>query len=80
VKVHELLLEPMATVPETASYAESVKGLVERGVRRMPVVDSDGLLVGIVTLDDLVQQLAKPLAELSALAQLERRHEMVTRR
>lgn len=38
-----------------------------KGVRRLPVVDEQGALVGIVTLDDLLALLAE---ELDALARL----------
>jgi CBS domain-containing protein len=51
-----------------------------KGVRRMPVVNAVGLLVGIITLDDLLHQLAVPLGELSELAIRERRQEAQTRK
>lgn len=37
------------------------------GVRRAPVVDANGSLVGIVTLDDLLPVLASSLQELATL-------------
>lgn len=37
----------------------------QRGVRRLPVVNAEGLLVGIVTADDLVEVIAKALGALS---------------
>jgi CBS domain-containing protein len=39
----------------------------ENSVRRLPIVDDDGRLLGIVTADDLIQMLAR---ELSALADI----------
>ena len=54
--------------------------MTANGVRRMPIVSEAGLLVGIITLDDLVHQLAVPVAELSELAIWERRHEVQTRK
>ena len=51
-----------------------------RGVRRMPVVNKAGILVGIVSFDDLFHQLGIPLSELSGLAIREVRHEAETRK
>ena len=76
VKVGDMLTEPLATVDEDEGYAATVFQMVERGVRRMPVVNSGGELVGIITFDDLLRQLATPLAELSELSARERRQEM----
>ena len=39
--------------PDPISVSEAVEGLSERGVRRAPVIDETGHLVGIVTLDDV---------------------------
>ena len=47
-----------------------------KGVRRVPVVDENGGLVGILTLDDLLELLAE---ELLALAKLVR-HEQKRKR
>lgn len=80
VKLGDLLLQPLVTVGEAAGYAETVHLMSTKGVRRMPVVDAAGRLTGIITHDDLVHQLVGPLAELSALAQRERRHEAATRK
>ena len=79
VKVGDLLFQPLVTVEEHTGYAETVRLMSSRGVRRMPVVNEAGLLVGIVTFDDLLHQLALPLAELSELAIRERRQEAQTR-
>jgi len=54
--------------------------MAEHGVRRMPVVDDAGLLVGIVTLDDMLHPLAVPLGELSTVFAGERALESRTRR
>jgi CBS domain-containing protein len=39
--------------------------MCQHGVRRLPVVNAEGLLVGIVTADDLVEVIAKALGALS---------------
>jgi len=80
VKLGDLLLEPLVTVEERTGYAETIRLMSARGVRRLPVVNQVGLLVGIVSFDDLLRQLAVPLAELSEIASREWRHEAQTRK
>ncbi len=49
------------------SLAEGIDAMNERGVRRAPVVDREGMLVGIVTLDDLVPAITSELLNLADL-------------
>jgi len=49
------------------SLSDGIEALRSRGVRRAPVVDPNGSLVGIVTLDDLLPALASNLHELARL-------------
>jgi len=79
VNVAEIIQRPLATVNEDASYAETVRLMAQHAVRRMPVVDAHGKLVGIVAVDDLMRQLAGPLLALADLASRERRYERETR-
>ena len=54
---------------------EAIAMLATRGVRRAPVIDNAGALVGIVTLDDLLPAIAQELKELAdnSCAELRRR-------
>ena len=45
----------------------------------MPVVDSDGGLVGLLTLDDLLSLLAEEMTELAKLVSQERQREAAAR-
>jgi CBS domain-containing protein len=49
------------------------------GVRRVPLVDSGGVLVGIVTLDDIVEKLAATLSDVSRVGKLQTVEERLTR-
>lgn len=49
------------------SLSEGIEALKSRGVRRAPVVDDNGGLAGIVTLDDLLPALARNLQELAKI-------------
>jgi CBS-domain-containing membrane protein len=49
-------------LPEDASVEEALAAMRAGGVRRLPVVGGDGSLVGIVSLDDVIAQLARDVA------------------
>jgi CBS domain-containing protein len=80
LKLGDLRLGPLVTVSEEASYAQTVSKMSVEGVRRMPVVKTDGTLVGIITLDDMLWQLAGPLAALAGLSGRGRQFEAQTRK
>jgi len=50
-----------------------------KGVRRLPVVSDSGGLVGILTLDDLLELLAEELLALAKLVKLEQKKETMNR-
>ena len=58
--------DAMSADPAVADAAETVPdvlaGMRRQGVRRLPVVDSRGVLQGIVALDDVLEALAEQLA------------------
>ena len=70
----------LATVREGEGLFEALRYMRDKGVRRMPVVDADGALVGILTLDDLLSLLAEQLTELAKLVSHERQREASLRR
>ena len=80
LKVGDLVSRPLVTIDEGASYAETVGLMSVKGVRRMPVVGRAGELIGIITLDDMLWQLAGPLAALAGLTERGRSFESKTRK
>jgi CBS domain-containing protein len=56
----ELMTAPAVTVPPTATVAEAARRMHAAGVKWLPVVDEDGLLVGIVSRADLLKVFARP--------------------
>jgi len=63
----EIATKPVHCVGTVDGLEQVIARMREAGVRRMPVV-RDGALVGLVTLDDLVVQLGREVASLSAAA------------
>jgi CBS domain-containing protein len=80
IKLGDLLLGHLTSAEERDSCADVVRLMAARGVRRTPVVDAAGTLVGIVTIDDLLPRLATQLTELSDLAGRSRQREFQTRK
>lgn len=69
----------LATVRDNEGVFATIRYMRSKGVRRIPVVDAGGGLVGIVTLDDLVEILAEEMNELAKLIATEGRRERQTR-
>jgi CBS domain-containing protein len=65
--VGEVMTRSPFTLGADLGLADAVQALNAKFVRRAPVVDRSGALVGIVTLDDLLPALAQQLAELALL-------------
>jgi CBS domain-containing protein len=65
----------LVTAREHDSIEAALKKMEEHGVRRLPIVDADGMLVGILTLDDILQYLTGQQSELVALVAREQRRE-----
>ena len=61
----KLCSRPLITFTEQAGVLEAMQLMRQHGIRRLPVVNADGVLVGIVTADDLVELIAEVLGELS---------------
>ncbi len=51
--VQEIMSSPVVVIREDAALEEAQALMEERGVRRLPVVDEEGRLVGILTEGDL---------------------------
>ena len=65
---------------ESDSVLETLEIMRFKGVRRLPTVDQDGQLVGIVTVDDLLEILAEELNELAMIVAREQSHEASARK
>ncbi len=61
--VRDVMSKPVVAVKSSISIDAAVEVMVKNGIRRLPVVDEDNKLVGVVTVKDL----ASALAEISRL-------------
>jgi len=62
-------------VSESDDLLDAMEQMRSRGVRRLPVVDDDGALAGILAVDDLIELAAEQLTDLVALIARERQRE-----
>lgn len=65
----------LLVLSESHELADAITELRQRGVRRAPVVDAHGDLLGIVTLDDLLPAVAEELKGLADLLGRQSRRE-----
>jgi len=73
--VGDVMSDDLITAREDESVEAALKRMEEHGVRRLPIVDSDGALVGILTLDDVLEYLTERQRELVSLVAREQRRE-----
>ncbi len=58
IKVSEVMTTPLRVIDPDASLKEAARRMVNKGIRRLPVI-KDNKLVGIITTADFARQLGK---------------------
>ena len=74
------MMTEIALGPELDGVADTLEVMRAKAVRRMPIVDALGTLVGIVTADHLLQLLSEEMSALAAMINREQRHEVTVRK
>jgi len=80
ITVGDIMDRELVTARESEGVLETMQIMRYKGVRRLPIVDKDGQLVGIVSFDDLLEVLAEQLTELSKIVAREQARETSSRR
>jgi CBS domain-containing protein len=80
IQVGDLMMTEIAVGRELDGVADTLEVMRAKAVRRMPIVDALGTLVGIVTADDLLQLLSEEMSALAAMINREQRHEVTVRK
>jgi CBS domain-containing protein len=60
VQVCDAMSTPAVTIAPDRPLAEAATLMLDRDVNRLPVVDADGMLVGLISRGDLVRAFARP--------------------
>jgi CBS-domain-containing membrane protein len=71
----EMMGQALVTARETEGLYEVLERMRREGIRRMPVIDENGALIGIVTLDDLLEIVAEEMNEMAKVISRERLRE-----
>jgi len=75
VIVGDLMSDKLLTAQETDGVMEAVKKMRHEGVRRVPVIDKKDALVGIFSIDDMINLLAEQQMDIAGLIHNEQRNE-----
>lgn len=73
VTVGDLMSLDLVTVQSDADLPSTLRLMGTEGIRRIPVIDAEGILVGIFALDDALEQLTGQLEDILLLVRRQRR-------
>jgi CBS domain-containing protein len=76
----DVMTTELVTAREEDNLWDVIKKMRSFGVRRLPVVNGQGGLEGILSFDDLIDLVAEELSDLSALVSREQKRERETER
>jgi CBS domain-containing protein len=80
ITVSDIMATDLITARESEGVLETMQIMRYKGVRRLPIVNEHGRLVGIVTIDDLLELLSDQLGELAKVIVREQAHEAAVRK
>jgi CBS domain-containing protein len=75
LSVSDVMSEDVVTAQEDASIETALRTMEEHGVRRLPIVEAGGGLVGILSLDDVLEYVTSQQSELVGLVAREQGRE-----
>lgn len=75
ITVGDIMVPSLTVINKNAGLFEAMRLMADKGVRRLPVVDNNGSLYGIATLDDMLLLLVEELGALTKLIEREQKKE-----
>jgi CBS domain-containing protein len=80
VNVGDIMSDNLVTARESESLLDTIKVMRAKGVRRLPVVNDDNDLVGILSVDDLIDLFSEQIVDLARLIAREQGREKTGRK
>jgi len=77
--VGDIMGPQLVSVQEKDGVFETIRLMRTKGIRRIPVVNQEGGLAGIISAEDILDLLAEEMAELARVAPREQEREAKTR-
>lgn len=77
--VGDIMSQDLATCTESEGVFDAIQTMRRRSVRRLPVLNGKGGLVGMLTADDIYSALGTLTRDLNAALTREQVHEMISR-
>ncbi|MEO7320643.1 MAG: CBS domain-containing protein [Nitrosospira sp.] len=75
ITVGDIMVQELATAKDSTGVFETIQYMRSKAVRRLPIVDENGALVGILALDDLLELLSEELLAIAKLVRHQREKE-----
>ncbi len=76
ITVGDIMAPELFTVKESTDIFEAIQFMRSKTIRRLPIVDEDGGLIGVLTLDDVLELLSEELLNLAKLVRYEQKKEV----
>ena len=80
VSVGDIMSDNLVTARESDGLLETIKVMRAKGIRRLPVVNDDNELVGILSVDDLIDLFSEQIVDLARLIAREQSREKAGRK
>jgi len=80
VSVGDIMSDKLVTARESDGLPETIKLMRAKGIRRLPVVNDDNELVGILSVDDLIDLFSEQIVDLARLIAREQGREKAGRK
>lgn len=72
VKVGDVMSLDLVTINHDSDLGAALRVMGQQGIRRLPVVDAEGALAGVFSLDDALEELTGQLEDILLLVRRER--------
>ena len=80
VSIGDVMSYELTTVTQDTKLIDTIKLMRDDGVRRIPVVNQQGVLEGLLSMDDILELLAEQLTDIVGLINKEQNRESRQRR